>query len=453
MQGERDSRRNELSEDTNGVSDGSNGHPQNGNEGTSISTPASLSQQARVGAAQGHRQRDGVPAICSNELELDFGQQCQVGHGREIANVHGDNNHGSFVTETSGNNGQGMHQVSQQSANSPLSASPNQRARVSPSSYGTLRHSGSTPHLLSSASDQSNPQSTTSRRKLIASTSSLVSRFVPSQLQPSNTHTSNSSLPRSSRSQHQPSHQEQLRQHQNSAAAVVNASGGCGLRAGQGRRQHRGASGEGSHRLNPDVNLGLSQTDCCLSSSSINTLHAWYNVEAVGSHPPPCQRSLHSSALMKDNIYIFGGYDGTSRVNDFYSFDCNSRSWSIVIHLSGQPPSPRDRHISVVHEDTFYVFGGFDGRSRVNDLHGYDTACRMWRPIIAVAGNPPSARHSHAAVVHHDSMYVFGGYDGSYRQVSLFLSSCRFVAFEGFTPKKCLSPSLSFHFPFLTDRI
>jgi hypothetical protein len=28
---------------------------------------------------------------------------------------------------------------------------------------------------------------------------------------------------------------------------------------------------------------------------------------------------------------------------------------------------------------------------------------------------PPSPRHSHAAVVHRNSMYVFGGYDGSYR--------------------------------------
>ena len=34
-------------------------------------------------------------------------------------------------------------------------------------------------------------------------------------------------------------------------------------------------------------------------------------------------------------------------------------------------------------------------------------------PVRALSGLPPSPRHSHAAVVHRDSFYVFGGYDGS----------------------------------------
>jgi hypothetical protein len=32
-----------------------------------------------------------------------------------------------------------------------------------------------------------------------------------------------------------------------------------------------------------------------------------------------------------------------------------------------------------------------------------------------VNGAAPSPRHSHAAVVYETSMFVFGGYDGSYR--------------------------------------
>lgn len=57
----------------------------------------------------------------------------------------------------------------------------------------------------------------------------------------------------------------------------------------------------------------------------------------------------------------------------------------------------------------------------------------QWDPIPVVGGHRPSARHSHAAVVHNESMYciihesfnflasewnqryVFGGYDGAYR--------------------------------------
>ena len=29
-------------------------------------------------------------------------------------------------------------------------------------------------------------------------------------------------------------------------------------------------------------------------------------------------------------MYIFGGYDGSNRVNDFYSFDLKTRQWNIV---------------------------------------------------------------------------------------------------------------------------
>lgn len=31
-----------------------------------------------------------------------------------------------------------------------------------------------------------------------------------------------------------------------------------------------------------------------------------------------------------------------------------------------QPPSPRDRHIAVVYDNSLYIFGGFDGEARVN---------------------------------------------------------------------------------------
>jgi hypothetical protein len=35
-----------------------------------------------------------------------------------------------------------------------------------------------------------------------------------------------------------------------------------------------------------------------------------------------------------------------------------------------------------------------------------------WREVIAQGA--PSPRHSHSAVVHDHSLYLYGGYDGSY---------------------------------------
>lgn len=80
------------------------------------------------------------------------------------------------------------------------------------------------------------------------------------------------------------------------------------------------------------------------------------------------------------------------------------------------PPSPRDRHVSVVHKDSIFIFGGYDGFNRVNDFFEYNIIQNSWQEVLhSGRGNPPSPRHSHSAVVYNDSMYIFGGYDGKYK--------------------------------------
>lgn len=58
-------------------------------------------------------------------------------------------------------------------------------------------------------------------------------------------------------------------------------------------------------------------------------------------------------------------------MNDFYEFNFNRKLWSVVLAI-GAAPSPRDRHVAVVYKDSFYVFAGFDGSSRVNDFTEYN---------------------------------------------------------------------------------
>ena len=67
-----------------------------------------------------------------------------------------------------------------------------------------------------------------------------------------------------------------------------------------------------------------------------------------------------------------------------------------------------------MYNNGFYVFGGFDGISRVNDMHRYDLLTNEWE-LLNYAGTGPSPRHSHSAVVYKNYLYLFGGYDGSYR--------------------------------------
>jgi len=52
-------------------------------------------------------------------------------------------------------------------------------------------------------------------------------------------------------------------------------------------------------------------------------------------------------------IYIFGGYDGTKRTNDFYKFDICTNNFNkldnkiwVKIVTNDLPPSPRERHVA-----------------------------------------------------------------------------------------------------------
>jgi len=74
----------------------------------------------------------------------------------------------------------------------------------------------------------------------------------------------------------------------------------------------------------------------------------------------PCKRSLHSAAVVGDTMYVFGGYSGAERLNDFHSYSFKNKVWKQIHQTTttGPWPSERDRHVSVVHGNAFYIFGG-----------------------------------------------------------------------------------------------
>jgi len=134
----------------------------------------------------------------------------------------------------------------------------------------------------------------------------------------------------------------------------------------------------------------------------------------LNPHPnrhKPCQRSLHVAAVLEDKLIVFGGYQGTERVADCYMYDLVRGRWSVVVPAPGghPPPSPRDRHVGVVYKRSFYVFGGFDGSQRVNDFMGFSLDTQEWRPVVCLTGSAPTPRHSHTGVVYKDKFYVLTG--------------------------------------------
>lgn len=66
-------------------------------------------------------------------------------------------------------------------------------------------------------------------------------------------------------------------------------------------------------------------------------------------------------------MILYGGHDGTRHLSDTHIFDFDTRTWSALV-TEGTAPIPRDSHISVIHSNSMYIFGGSSG-SAMNDLH------------------------------------------------------------------------------------
>ncbi|XP_024542305.1 rab9 effector protein with kelch motifs [Selaginella moellendorffii] len=76
--------------------------------------------------------------------------------------------------------------------------------------------------------------------------------------------------------------------------------------------------------------------------------------------------------------------------------------------MKGMHPSPRDSHSSMAVGSKLYVFGGTNGTSTLDDLFVLDNATNTWgKPDVF--GDVPAPREGHSASLIGDNLFVFGG--------------------------------------------
>ncbi|CAG7833679.1 unnamed protein product [Allacma fusca] len=160
--------------------------------------------------------------------------------------------------------------------------------------------------------------------------------------------------------------------------------------------------------------------DCMtLDLGPFETVHRWKKMpdcdEFVGA-----RRSKHTVVAYKDAIYVFGGDNGKNMLNDFLRFDVKEKSWGRAFS-TGTPPAPRYHHSAVVHGNSMYVFGGYTGDihsninlTNKNDLFRYKFSTGQWTEWKFV-GKTPVPRSAHGAAVYNGKLWVFAGYDGNTR--------------------------------------
>ncbi|KAG7382859.1 Leucine-zipper-like transcriptional regulator 1 [Phytophthora boehmeriae] len=139
----------------------------------------------------------------------------------------------------------------------------------------------------------------------------------------------------------------------------------------------------------------------------------WSQVQTRGTLPP--RRSGALGVVHDSDMFIFGGYDGRdgNYFNDLYYFNFDEQRWNQMPSVVEDRPEARTDHIMVLHSSSIYIFGGYNGSSRFNDLCGYDIEAKRWNRLQA-AGCVPSRRFGHSGVVHESTnrLIIFGGWDG-----------------------------------------
>jgi len=112
-----------------------------------------------------------------------------------------------------------------------------------------------------------------------------------------------------------------------------------------------------------------------------------------------------------NSFYVHGGFDGSARDASLFAFDFSTMAWREVVAHAGRPPSARHSHAAVVHGHSLFVFGGYDG-SYKSDLHEFDFSLSRWSAVPA-AGRRPRARYRATCTVYKNWMILYGGHDGT----------------------------------------
>ncbi|KAJ0972251.1 hypothetical protein J5N97_020210 [Dioscorea zingiberensis] len=134
----------------------------------------------------------------------------------------------------------------------------------------------------------------------------------------------------------------------------------------------------------------------------------WSSLHTTSQSPGP--RDSHSAALVGHKMIIFGGTNGSRKVNDLHILDLKTKEWTKP-NCKGIPPSPRESHTAtVVGEDKLVIFGGSgEGEANyLNDIHILDLRSMTWTSPV-VKDVQPVARDSHTAVAVGNKLLIYGG--------------------------------------------
>ena len=156
--------------------------------------------------------------------------------------------------------------------------------------------------------------------------------------------------------------------------------------------------------------LAASDTWILDISSGLSNLR-WFQPPLRGTPPGPC--NMHSADYIppRGEVYVFRGGNGREYLNDLHALNVSTYVWRRV-QATGEPPQRRANHSSAVLEYNdkceLFIFGGWNGSERLNDIHILDTETSTWSEP-RVGGIKPHPRAGMTLTALRGRLYLFGG--------------------------------------------
>lgn len=122
---------------------------------------------------------------------------------------------------------------------------------------------------------------------------------------------------------------------------------------------------------------------------------------------------------LADRLYLFCGSDNENILNDMYAYDIKTKTWTLI-QCKGQIPHIRSGCKGVTYGSDIFYFGGYTYRKGeyFSDIYRFNTKNNTWTAVYS--GKEISPRVDHSFVLFNKMLYVFGGSDGKLKLDDFF---------------------------------
>jgi hypothetical protein len=84
----------------------------------------------------------------------------------------------------------------------------------------------------------------------------------------------------------------------------------------------------------------------------------WYQPAVRGAAPGACNMHSADYVASRREVYVFRGGNGREYLNDLHALNVDSFEWRNV-ETTGPAPQQRANHSSAIIDDELFVFGGW----------------------------------------------------------------------------------------------